>query len=151
MFAQSIAVLSKEKVIKSSNSHRDVACRAGRPERYKLWTESQMSSTCELVRRGEMSTRRAAESFMLILVSSDTAVTGNRIDQHAAHGRGRETGSGRSRGTGHSTGCVRGHTKHERSCSAGSNSVEQHCERKRFPHQSQRSEFNLVCIPTYSS
>ena len=59
MFAQSIAVLLKERVIKSSDSHLDVACRGGRPERYKLWTESQISSVCELVWRGEMSTRHA--------------------------------------------------------------------------------------------
>ena len=65
MFAQSIAVPLKEKVIKSSNSCLGVACGGGpgRPEHYKLWTEAQMSSACELVRRGEMSTRRAAVSF----------------------------------------------------------------------------------------
>ena len=65
MFAQSIAVPLKERVIKSLNSRLDAACGVGpgRPDHYKQWTEAQMSSACELVGRGEMSTRRAAVSF----------------------------------------------------------------------------------------
>ena len=48
----------------------------GRPERYKQWTEMQMTSACELVRRGDMSCRRAAESFNIPPSTLNDRITG---------------------------------------------------------------------------
>ena len=78
MFAQSIAVPLKESVINSSNSRLDVACGGGpgRPEHYKMWTEAQMSSACELVRRGEMWTKRTAVSFNIPSSTLNDRVSG---------------------------------------------------------------------------
>ena len=78
MFAQSIAVPLKERVVKSLNSRLDVACGVGpgRPEHYKLWSEAQMSSAGELVRRVEMSTRRAAVSFNIPSSTLNNRVSG---------------------------------------------------------------------------
>ena len=81
MFSQSIAVPLKERVIKSSNSCLDVACGEGpgRTEHYKLWTEAQMSSVCELVQRGETSTSHTAVSFNIPSSTLNDRVSGKTV------------------------------------------------------------------------
>ena len=69
----------RERVLKSQSKPMVSGVRLGvegRPEHYKQWTEMQMTSACELVRRGDMSCRRAAEAFNIPPSTLNDRITG---------------------------------------------------------------------------